>query len=532
MKDKSPKTVKTAKNNLSEQSESVASPEKKGKVIKALKITGIAVLSVLVLAGLSVFIWMKFIRIHKCDLDHAVSRNFPIVHPEKGILFADVTAFEGQDYIAYTYDSCVTDNVFTTFFGYDPVSIHEPIPSIRMMQYYVTLTLGSCEDEDFPLNLIFGIDPYKAFRQSCENRELFQSNLEFIADLANEHPESSFNIVLPTDSAYKWNSLSGNELSDARISYILLVRFFDAITNVSVFYFPVEEWVLYSDSIRTGGPDSPVREGIYDHLLALSLADTGSSFRLTKENVNETMDEVIAASSEYEDVLSSYPDLSGKRAYFLGDSIFGNFRDESSVSSFFRDMTGAVTYNLGQGGMCAVNLANRGEALGSAFDHLTGNLDRTAFDNAFSSYYSYGDFGLAAASLSGTKGEDSIFFVEYGLNDYFSGRSVEEYRNALRRIVGELKASYPESRIIVLSPGYIAMYENGETHLSEISGSLQEYRDAARETAEETGAEFLSQTESFGFTQEETRTYLLPDLVHYNETGRYQMAQTLARYLN
>ena len=523
-------TVKTTKKATSGSAGSRDLPGKKSRLLRALKITGIVILSVLVLTGLSIFIWMKFIRNHKCALDHAVSRNFPIVHLERGVLFSDVSAFEGQDYIAYAYDSCVTDNVFTTFFGYDPVPVHEPIYSIRKMQYYVDLTLGACKDEEFPSYVILGIDPYKAFRQSCESRELFQKNMSFIADLADDHPDSNFSIILPSDSAYKWNSLTGDALSNARISYILLVRYFDGIPNINVFYYPVEEWILYSDCIRTGGPESPIREGIYDHLLALSFADGSSAFLLNKENVNDVMDETIAKAAEYEDVFSGYADLSGKKVFFLGDSIFGNYRDETSVPSLFRDMTGAVTYNLGHGGMSAHHLADPGEALGMAFLHLTGSLDRESFDSAFSSYYSYGDFGLASAALTGTTGEDAIFIVEYGLNDYFGGRPVEEYKNSLINIINTIRNAYPDSRILLMSPGYIGMYENGESPLPDFGGTLQEYRDAAAEAASENGIELLSQTEDFGFTQEESESYLL-DLVHYNESGRYRLAQGIARYL-
>ncbi len=510
------------------------SPENKSrgqKLKKVLKITGIVVFFVFIAAVLSFFIWTKFIRDHKVVLSGPVSKNAGIDHPAKGDIFPEVSPFSGQDYIAFGFDSCITDNVFTMFFGYDPVNVPEPIHSIRMMEKYVSLTLGECEDPTFPSYVVLGIDPYAAFLQSCSNRNLFQDNLSFVTELANAHPDSRFGIILPEDSAFKWNSLSYEARTDARLSYILLVRQFAESSNIRVFYYPIEEWVLYSDCIRTGGPDSPIKEGIYDHLLAENLASESAGFLLTKENVNDVMDSVIERAAEIDSVYSSYADLTGKKVMFLGDSIFGNFRDESSVSSFFRDMTGAVTYNLGQGGMCAVNIANPNEPLGMAFIHLTGYLDRTAFDSAFSSYYSYGDFGLATAALADSQGEDSIFVVEYGLNDYFSGIPVEDYRNAMNRIVSELKSAYPASRILVLSPGYIAMYDNGDMPLNEESGQLSEYRVAAYEVAMENGAEFLSQTDDFGFVQEETGIYLLPDLVHYNEIGRYRVAQTIARYL-
>ena len=84
--------------------------------------------------------------------------------------------------------------------------------------------------------------------------------------------------------------------------------------------------------------------------------------------------------------------------------------------------------------------------------------------------------------------------------------------------------------MVILSPGYIDMYSQGNEPLSQEGASLQDYRNAAREVAEATSCDFLSQTDDIGFTQEETGTYLLPDHVHYNEIGRYRLAQGLARY--
>ena len=94
----------------------------------------------------------------------------------------------------------------------------------------------------------------------------------------------------------------------------------------------------------------------------------------------------------------------------------------------------------------------------------------------------------------------------------------------------DLKERYPSSEILILSPGFIRMYSYGEISLSEIGSPLQEYRNAAQNIAGSNGCMFLSQTEDTWFTQEEYDIYLLPDEVHYNETGRYHLAQELARY--
>ena len=502
----------------------------KAKLLKALKITLIVIFSSACLTGLGILLWYKVIRANKVCHTEGRPKSEAIERIAKYDFYGSIPAFSGPAFIAYTFDSNITDEVFTTYFGYDKFDIPKPIRSIRIMKEYISGTLEECSDDDFPSYVVLGIDPYAAFRQSCSDRELYLHNLDFIGDMASSHPASLFFVILPEDHAYRWNSLTEDKKADVRLSYILLVRHLADNLNIRFFYYSLEEWVLYSECIRESGAGSPIREDIYEHLLALDVSDPDYGFQMTKDTVNSLMDSMLEMADSYSEVRDSYADLTGKKVLFLGDSIFGNFRDETSVPAFFRDMTGAKVYNLGRGGMDSVGVVNPASGMGTAFSYLMGQADRESFDRVFSDSDSYGAFRLAATDLAGTDGKDSVFIVEYGLNDYFNGVSVDDYRKALEKIVSDIKGSYPAAQILILSPGYIHMYNDGEMSLSEHSSPLQDYRDAAREVSGSNGCGFLSQTDDFGFTQEETGTYLLPDYVHYNEIGRYRLAQGLARY--
>jgi hypothetical protein len=502
----------------------------KAKLLKALKITLIVIFSSACLTGLGILLWYKVIRTNKVNLSEAIPKMYAIERISKYDFYGSIPTFSGPAFIAYNYDSNITDDVFTTYFGYERFDIPKPVHSIRMMKEYVTGTFEGCTDDDFPSYVVLGIDPYAAFKQSCSNRELYLRNIDFINDIASSHPATLFFVILPEDHADMWNSLTVDKKEDARLSYILLVRNLADNLNIRFFYYSLEEWVLYSECIRESGSDSLIREDICSHLLALDISDPDSGFLMTKGTVNALMDSMLEMADSYAEARDSYADLTGKKIFFLGDSIFGNFRDETSVPAFFRDMTQAKVYNLGQGGMDSVGVINPTSAMGTAFSYLTGHADREAFDRAFSNSDCYGAFRLAATDLAGTDGKDSVFIVEYGLNEYFNGVSVNDYSNALNRIISDIKGAYPAAEILILSPGYIHMYNDGEMSLSEHSSPLQDYRDAAYEAAEANGCGFLSQTDDFGFTQEDTGTYLLPDYVHYNEIGRYRLAQGLARY--
>ncbi len=503
--------------------------EKKKRILRILKTTGIVVLSVLILTALGILLWMKVIRVHKARLSEGLPKAEGIMHRNKGVYLDDVIIPDASVFIAYMYPSNATGRVFSNNLDLDTYTAPVTYSSVRMFKEYLSEAL-SMDKSSFPERVMLGISPYSIFRQSCSNRDLYLKNLGFIYDLADDHPGIPFYIMLPDDSAKMWNSLDAEELKDARLSYITFVRNASEHPNLLIYYHASEEWVLYSDCIRTDGYDSPLTREVNDNLLIHEISDGELTYLLIPDMVNSVMDSVIEASQDYEKTREKYADLQGNEIYFLGDSIFGNYRDGTAVSSFFGDMTGSKTYNLGQGGISCVSLTDPSNPMGTAFDHLTGMDNNDLFNSCFSNHYSYGAFRLASNKLSDTDGEGSIFIIEYGLNDYFSGVPAEEYKQALTGIVSRLQAAYPKARILLLSPGYIDIYSQGEEVLSENAAPLQGYRDAVSLTASELGCEFLSQTDDMGFMQDETYLYLLPDGVHYNEKGRYLLAQELARY--
>ena len=486
--------------------------------------------SAVIIAGLGFCLWFFIIRPGKGIKNAPVAMRCPIEHLARGVLFDTTVNGEFQDLFAYMYESNVSDDLFTRYFAYDSFFSPYTITSIRQYGKYLTDVLGQVSDEEFPSYLILGIDPYSSYIQSCRNTDLFRDNLDFLCQLAGTHPASVFAVMLPDDGAAVWNEYTPEELNDARLSYILLVRKFAECPNIHVYYRPLEEWVLYSDCIRENGSPDTLLARTYNNLMANDVATFDLSHLLVQGSVNDLMDSVIAMSSRRDEVYASYADLSGTNVVFLGDSIFGNFRDETAVSSFFEEMTGATIYNLGEGGMSSTDVCNPHKPLYHAFNYLIGKEDVSEIDRYYSHFDSYNSFRLAGTKFADGTGENTVFIVEYGLNDYFGGITADDYYNSMTSIITDLQTAYPDARIIILSAGYIQMYKNGAMAIENYSAPLQTYRDLAAQVASEHGCELLSLTDDFGFYQEGTPFFLNDDLVHYNERGRYQIAQGLARY--
>ena len=489
-----------------------------------------ALLSAALLSVLGIAFWIFVIIPDKGAPSGVPRKYYPVSHIGRGILYDTDVEGEFQDFIAYMYESNVSDDLFTRYYAYDSFMSPYTIPSVRKYGKYVTAVLSDVPDDEFPSYLILGIDPYKAFLQSCSNKDTFTQNLDFLCNLAGTHPASVFAVMLPADSATKWNSYDPETLKEARLSYIMLVRKFAECPNIHVYYHSLEEWVLYSNCLRESGSEDVLLDRTYNNLIATDISTYDLSHLLVQGSVNDLMDSVIDMSSKYDETLQTYADLSGTNVVFVGDSIFGNFRDETGVCSFFEEMTGATVYNLGEGGMSASDVTDPSNPLSHAFNYLIGKESVSEIDKYYTHFDSYNSFRLAGTKLPEGKGENTVFIVEYGLNDYFGGVTAEDYYSSMTEIIKGLKDAYPNARILILSAGYISMYNNGGMAIEPDSAPLQTYRDIAAQVSEEYGCEFLSLTDDFGFTQEQTLLFLNADLVHYNERGRYQLAQVLARY--
>ena len=493
----------------------------------------VCVIAALLLALLTGFLIYRALNPRKIrPADPAKKNESGIVRTGRGISYDTYFDDKADVLIAYMYDAEITGNVFTGKMGLKYFESRDRFDSFALMRKYIRSASDGYAEDDYPKYFLLGIDPYAAYKQSCSSRECFEKNLSFIAELAEKHSGTAYHIYLPSDSAVFWNLLSAEERSEARLAYTTLVSFFRDRPNVMLYYVSTQEWVLYSDCIRTEGLSSPIRGDVYDMLLSMDLTENDLRCMVTWANISDVMDSVIGMSSDYDQALGSYAQLEDKHVMFLGDSIFGNYRNSTSVSSFFGDMTGACVYNVSQGGWSASGVSDPSSALGCAFAYLIGNETGEIFDEKCKGLDCYDDFAAAASAIKDTKGENAIFVVEYGLNDYFSGVPSAKYREAMNYIISGIKERYPEAQIIVLSPGYIHIYEDGTLCLGNGTGApLMEYRDVTSSVAHEQGCIFMSLADDFGFSQPEVPLFLLRDNVHYNERGRYRIAQCIARNL-
>lgn len=155
----------------------------------------------------------------------------------------------------------------------------------------------------------------------------------------------------------------------------------------------------------------------------------------------------------------------------MGDSVYGECRDETSIPALLSEKLGGRVYNGALGGTCMgrfdteMRLANTKDCLSMhalSASIVTGDFGVQQTVRSRESVTEY--FEQTINELECIDFEQvEILFIGHGVNDYHCGTPIydeEDIRNpytftgALRSIVETLREKYPDLRIILLTPTY------------------------------------------------------------------------------
>ncbi len=239
------------------------------------------------------------------------------------------------------------------------------------------------------------------------------------------------------------------------------------------------------------------------------------------------------------------------RIVVFGDSIFGECRDETSVTSQLERLLGETVYNGALGGTCfgrtdtdrrlgytkeSMNMAVLAEAI-RAGDF--GVQISTRVRENYTEYFPETIEGLSEIDFDAVE----IVFLAYGLNDYHAGTPLfsgedpyDEYTfaGAVRSTVRTLREAYPDLRIILVTPTY-TWYRDRRLTCEEYDpggGTLDLYVDTELQAAGELGVEIIDVYHDF-YPHERWEDWELytRDGMHPNEAGRELLARRIADYL-
>lgn len=194
----------------------------------------------------------------------------------------------------------------------------------------------------------------------------------------------------------------------------------------------------------------------------------------------------------------------GKVIVNFGDSIFGNRRPPSDISTQIAELTGATVYNCGFGGCRMAQHTGNWDAFSMyRLAYSIANNDWTLQDTAISATWSdkpnyFNDTLTLLKSIDFSKVD--IITIAYGTNDFTgdihlensdNNKDVSRFAGALRYSIETLLSAYPHLKIFVCSQTYRfwivdgAFSEDSDTHENERGAKLTDFVAKTKEVAEE-----------------------------------------------
>lgn len=184
----------------------------------------------------------------------------------------------------------------------------------------------------------------------------------------------------------------------------------------------------------------------------------------------------------YNDTQNQGFGLNGKTIVNFGDSIFGNYRDNTSVSNNIAGITNANVINLGFGG-CRMSDRQDSYTTWNPFSMCNlatsiVNKNFTSQDTAINNQQWNDKPSYFAEALNTLKSLDftkvDYITIAYGTNDYTAGTLLDNDENpydqttwagALRYTIETLLSAYPNLRILIGSPIWRCWLNNEKTEI-------------------------------------------------------------------
>jgi hypothetical protein len=382
-----------------------------------------------------------------------------------------------------------------------------------------------------PSTIFLGLDIKKiAETYSYNDQQYHDAVRNFISFYINAYPHISYEILLYYPSLTEWLDMNPDIRESLLTAYRNMIPLFTDSPNVSLFYAGSEDWLI-------ANPGNYNKKGIchFDVAEQVLLLTMGAGRYITvAENWEDKLDRLESLIHTAEDS-PALPDYSTLSIMFLGDSIIGNYTGSLSIPGAVNGLSQATVYNGGFGGLGAAYQKATMPSFPKLVDALiTG--DMTLIPENVPAYESFPTFRRDMSSRDSY--ENICFFIALGLNDYYGGKPVQSadpssdkaYVNALRLGIRKLQTTFPEAKIILMTPLYTTYFSGGTDIQAPGGGQLTDYVDAALALADELSIESMNNYKELGITATNQAEYLA-DGAHLNEKGRYLMANHIVAKL-
>lgn len=347
----------------------------------------------------------------------------------------------------------------------------------------------------------------------------FVDTAEFLSmqELFANAPDVKVEIVLDVRSAEELATIPIEDRETVYEGYRQIVNAFAVDENV-VYFLGDRQWFVENGEqyLTTGAIERDFAESLMMKMFCDRQFATSTDLI---EGQLIVLEEMVLRSESGE---AEYEKRKNDVYVFFGDSIMGDVRDASSVPNVVAHMLGANVYNMGLGGVSVSG--EIGESLNGVTildEFISGERVQISEENAL-----YGEIVKWQRSSLSSEGE-LVFFVSYGINDYFLGKKIVDYKTALGNMVDTLRVQYPSAKVVLMTPTYIHMYGEGTQVFNEDGNVFADYVGATKEVSVEKNVILLDAYQELGVNAENASEYLV-DEVHHNEQGRYMLADLIS----
>ena len=369
-------------------------------------------------------------------------------------------------------------------------------PSEKYFDIFNALILKSNETK----LVLWGIDPM-IIAELTESDSAFKTYVEqHLTRNIQNHPEISFRVFFPPHSLSYYSKYSEEEINNITEYYSFVVDALKDFPNV-IWDFPGDiEWIYNNPYIYEGETETIKSDNVptfIGHLLS-------GTFVSTSPEVIDKAKKLQEKVCEYNPVDDITSDLSNINVVIFGDSIFDYIHNDTSIQNVFSNFSGADM-------LC---YAICGTAAGASPDGAA-----KPFGGQFESVSSLKKDIDSISSVD----DKLIFIIEFGINDYMQGTPIDNinnptdiftYKGAMRYYISLLRDNWPNSEILLLSPGYIYICDDGNSRILGNSPILSDYRKASAELAKELDIKRMDLTDLKTIPKESYKNYLMADFGH------------------
>lgn len=351
---------------------------------------------------------------------------------------------------------------------------------------------------------------------------------EELLEIVKAHPEIRFHIILEYSSIYEVAELSPLKRTGLYKWYYDMAELFTPqgeYQNMVLFLPEAESWLVANKAnyLENGEPNQDAAG------FALGQMICKDSYTLTKRNRYEKLAKIEAMVDEAKEL----PQLDSTYTYvFFGDSVIGNYTNSMSIPEIVGGYTGARTINCGYGGLSATKKDENDFGISGIIDaFLSGEYEHFEDDKPVKT-------GIPAFynTLSEINTEKLVFFISMGLNDYMSGcplqsqvpEDITTFKGGMEYAVARLKAAYPDSEIVLMTPNFLGLCEDGTQDLN--GYVLEDLVDTVLALSRELKVKCIDVFHGLDINPTNKLTYLA-DMCHPNELGRFEIGRLVFRHL-